>query len=72
MEDAVGQNGRTGEGPEGDGDEEEGFAKAGPGRCRRGSDVSPSFATEAAWREHCVASAQPFCSLKVFFPCFPD
>ena len=37
------------------------------GRCRRGSDVSPSFATEAARREHCVASAQPF-----LFSLFPS
>ena len=74
MGDAVGQNGRMGEGSEGEvgmmrRDLQKRLAsgiRTIVGRCRRGSDVSPSFATEAARREHCVASAQPFCSLKVF------
>ena len=75
MGDAVGQNGRMGEGSEGEvgmmrRDLQKRLAsgiRTIVGRCRRGSDVSPSFATEAARREHCVASAQPF-----LFSVFPS
>lgn len=79
MGDAVGQNGRMGEGSEGEvgmmrRDLQKRLAsgiRTIVGRCRRGSDVSPSFATEAARREHCVASAQPFYSPS-FPQSFPD